>query len=110
MRKILTALTYAAVALTTAYGAYVWGWHQGMRYHSVEAGLSEAKVSLSAAQSLRARDPQLALELLEANISWMDTSLHFEAESLPEDQRGNYDIVMRRLQSYKQAYAHPGSR
>lgn len=110
MRKILIAATYVGLALATTYGTYLWGWYAGVSYHAVEAGLSEAKVSLSAAQSLRARDPELALELLEANISWMDASLQFESQRLPEDQRGNYDIVMRRLQSYKQAYAAHGSR
>lgn len=106
MRRILCGLAYAAVALGAAYCAYVWGWHDGTRYHTVESGLSEANVSLSAARSLRARDPQLALELLEANITWVDASLQFEGRSLPEEQRGDYEIVMRRLESYKQAYGN----
>lgn len=110
MKKLLTGLTCSAVLLATAYGAYLLGWYRGMSYHALEAGLSEAKVSLSAAQSLRARDPELALELLEANIAWMDTSLQFEGRALTEEQRGNYDIVMRRLESYKAAYSDRGTR
>lgn len=110
MSKILTALAFAAVALTFAYGAYLWGWYEGSSHYAVESGLSDAKISLSAAQSLRARDPQLALELLEANIAWMDTSLTFEGETLRDEQRGDYDIVMQRLERYKTAYAMIGSR
>lgn len=107
MWLILLQLTLSAVA---AYGGYLWGWHEGQSYHAVISGLSEANANLSAARSLRASDPDLALELLESNLSWVDTSLQFEALDLPKDQRGNYDIVMERLESYKRAYSTHSSR
>lgn len=109
MKRVLAGLAYAALALSASGAAYLWGYHRGMSYHAVLSGMSEAKWSLSAAQSLRARDPRLALELLEANISWMDVSLEFEDEDVPAAERGNYDIVKRRLDDYRRRYGAPGS-
>ena len=67
------------------------------------------RVSLAAAESLRERDAALALELLDANIAWMHTSLLID-ENVPREELGNFEIVKRRLEAYRQAYGLPGAR
>lgn len=109
MKKLMIGLAYGALLVAVALGGYVWGWYQGLNYHAVVSGMSEAKWSLSAAQSLRQRDPGLALELLEANISWVDATLQLEPADVPSQERANYDIVLRRLAEYKAAYGRSDS-
>lgn len=101
MKRVVFATAYAALLVAVAYGTYVFGWYQGLTYHSVVAGLSEAKVTVAAAQSLRQAEPQLALELLETNIHWMDRALTASADDVPANEQGNFDIVMRRLREYE---------
>lgn len=108
MKRAVFAIAYAALLIAVAYGTYVWGWYQGLTYHSVVAGLSEAKVSVAAAQSLRQAEPQLALELLETNIHWMDHALTASAGDVPPSEQGNFDIVMRRLREYESAHGTLG--
>ena len=109
MKKLVFALVYFALLLGASYGSYVWGWYEGLNYHAVVSTLAEARVSLSAAESLRDRDPVLALELLEANIEWMHSSLLID-EHVPDEELGNFEIVKRRLEAYQRAYGVPGAR
>lgn len=94
-----------ALVAATSYGSYVWGWYHGQEYHSVVAGMSEATVALSAARSLRQSDPELALELLEADITWMNTALRDHRLEIPAHIRGNLELVLKRLRSYEDDYA-----
>ncbi len=109
MRKLMIGLAFAALLVATASGSYIWGWYAGLNHHAVLSGMSEAKWSLAAAKSLRMRDPALALELLESNISWLDASLNLEPADVPASERANYRLVLQRLEEYKQAYALPVS-
>lgn len=104
MKRIAFALIYVALLGATAFTCYTWGWYSGLSYHSVVSGMSEAKWSLSAARSLRQSDPALALELLEANISWADMALGDVIAEVPDEQRPNYALVMRHLKDYKDRY------
>lgn len=70
--------------------------------------MSEAKVSLDAARSIRQADPQLALELLDANISWMSASLSDTSLEVPEAERANYEMVLERLRHYRAQYGRTG--
>lgn len=108
MKRAVVAFAYAALLVAVAYGSYVWGWYQGLTYHSVVAGLSEAKVTMAAAQSLHQEEPQLALELLESNIRWMDIALTASVHDVPASEQGNFDIVMRRLREYENDHGTPG--
>lgn len=108
MKRALAAIAYSALLLAVAYGTYVFGWYQGLNYHAVVAGLSEAKVSMAAAQSLRQAEPLLALELLEGNITWMDHSLTASAADVPAHEQANFDIVMRRLRDYEKTHLRSG--
>ena len=108
-RRFLAIGAYLVLTLTAIYGAYVVGWYQGLSYHAVLSGMSEAKWSLSAARSLRNQDPTLALELLEANISWADVNLRDSVNDVPLGQEGNYLIVLRDLQKYHELYGATGS-
>jgi hypothetical protein len=105
MKRLSATVALVALLAATGYGSYLWGWYSGHEYHSVVAGISEAKSSLSAAQSLRQSDPELALELLEASISWMDTTLRDERLVIPAEQRGDFDLVLARLQRYHNDYS-----
>ncbi len=109
MARVLRPLSYLALAAATAWGGYSVGWYRGLTYHSVVSGMSEARWSMSAARSIRQSDPELALELLDANISWMNLSLRRNAALVPPEQRGNYDIVIRRLQEYQDELADPAT-
>ena len=104
MKRLLFALMYALTIIASSYGGYIWGWYEGFTYQSILAGLAETKVSVSAAKSLRLEDPELALELLESNITWMDMSLNDVADRVPAEEQGNFDIVMRHLAEYRAAY------
>jgi hypothetical protein len=104
MKRLLFATVYALTITASSYAGYIWGWYDGFTYQSIIAGLAETKVSVSAAKSLRLEDPELALELLESNISWMDMSLTDAADSVPPEEKGNFDIVMRHLAEYRAAY------
>lgn len=108
MKRILGVVTCIAILLGAAYGGYVWGWYRGAEYYAVVSGMSEAKVSLNAARSIRQADPQLALELLDANISWMSASLSDTSLDVPEAERGNYEIVLERLRHYRAEYGRTG--
>lgn len=110
MKRLLGVCAYLAVTVTVAYGAYVFGWYRGLTYHAVISGMSEAKWSLSAARSIRQADPALALELLDANISWADISLRDGIKDVPLGHEGNYLIVLRSLADYRRAYGQPGAR
>ena len=105
MKRLSATLVLVALAAGTTYGAYVWGWYRGHEYHSVIAGMSEATVALSAARSLRQSDPELALELLEADISWVSTVLRDNRLEIPAHVRGNFELVLQRLRSYQIEYA-----
>lgn len=107
MVRALRFLSYLTLAAVAAWGGYVVGWYRGLTYHSVVASMSEAKWSMSVARSIRNSEPELALELLEANINWTDMSLRNGAQDVPKDERGNYEIVMRRLREYRQEFAEP---
>jgi len=109
MKRIVRACLFAALLIATSYGSYVWGWYQGLNYDAVVSGMSEAKWSLSAARSIRQSDPQLALELLDANISWADVNLRDSAADVPAAHEGNYAIVLKALQEYRDQYAAAGS-
>ncbi len=108
MKRALAVIAFIAISCSAAYGGYVWGWYRGFEYHSVVSGMSEAKVSLSAARSIRQADPQLALELLDANISWMSVSLSDTALDVPEAERANYEMVLERLRHYRAEYGRAG--
>jgi len=110
MKRLFAILVLVALFGATSYGAYVWGWYRGHEYHSVVAGMSEATVALSAARSLRQSDPQLALELLEADITWMNATLRDDRLEIPADARANFDLVLARLRSYQNDYAAPAGR
>ncbi len=102
MKKRLVAFAaWSALTAAACWGAYVWGWYDGLSYHAVVSSMSEAKWSMSAAQSIRQEDPQLALELLDANIGWTALALHDVADAVPTAERGNYEIVMKRLADYR---------
>jgi hypothetical protein len=107
MKRLLFAAVYALMLIGSSYAGYIWGWYDGFTYQSIIAGLSEAKVSVSVAKSLRLEDPELALELLESNISWMDRALADTADVVPADQQGNFDIVMRYMADYRATYGAP---
>lgn len=108
MKRAFAAIAYSALLVAVAYGTYILGWYQGLSYHAVVAGLSEAKVSVAAAQSLRQAEPLLALELLEGNITWMNHSLTESADDVPAGEQANFDIVMRRLRDYEKSRLQPG--
>ncbi len=108
MKRILAVLVFLAVFPSAAYGGYLWGWYRGFEYHSVVSGMSEAKVSLNAARSIRQADPQLALELLDANISWMTASLNDTSLDVPEAERLNYELVLERLRHYHAEFGRTG--
>ena len=108
MQRILAVVICLAIFSGATYSGYIWGWYRGFEYHSVVSGLSEAKVSLDAARSIRQADPQLALELLDANISWMSASLSDTSLDVPEAERGNYDMVLERLRHYRDRYGRTG--
>ncbi len=108
MKRTLAVLALIALISGVAYGSYVWGWYRGTEYHSVVSGMSEAKVSLDAARSIRQADPQLALELLDANISWMSASLSDTSLEVPEAERANYEMVLERLRHYRAQYGRTG--
>ena len=102
MKKRLFALAaWSALTAAACWGTYVWGWYDGLSYHAVVSSMSEAKWSMSAAQSIRQADPELALELLDANIGWTTIALHEVADEVPPSERGNYEIVMKRLAAYR---------
>lgn len=101
LKKLSIVLACAALVACVAWGAYVLGWYRGMGHHAVVASMSEARWSLAAAESLRKRHPELALELLEAELVWIETSLRLEPRDVPDQQRGNYEIVLRRLEQYR---------
>ena len=105
MKRAFAVLVVLALLVGSSYTTYVWGWYRGMEYHSVIAGMSEAKVALSAARSLRQSDPELALELLEANISWMNAALHDSRITIPESERANFEIVLASLRDYYDRYS-----
>ena len=105
MKRIGATLVLLALVAASSYGSYVWGWYQGQEYHSVVAGMSEATVALSAARSLRQSDPELALELLEADITWMNAALRDRRLEVPEHVRGNFELVLERLRDYQDDYA-----
>ena len=107
MKRLLFALVYALTIIGSSYGGYIWGWYDGFMYQSIVAGLAETKVSVSAAKSLRLQDPELALELLESNITWMNMSLTDAADQVPPEEQGNFEIVMRYLADYRAAYGAP---
>lgn len=105
MKRLAALTVLVALVLASSYSAYVLGWYRGHEYQSVVSGMSEAKVALSAARSLRQSDPDLALELLEANISWMNAMLHDRQLRIPADQRGNFELVLDSLHNYYDEFA-----
>lgn len=105
MKRFAATLVLLALVAATSYGSYVWGWYRGHEYQSVVAGMSEATVALSAARSLRQSDPALALELLEADIAWMNTALRDQRLEIPAHIRGNLELVLTRLRTYQNDYA-----
>jgi len=110
MKKLSATLLLIAVLAATSYGAYVWGWYRGHEYHSVVAGISEATVALSAARSLRQSDPELALELLEADIIWMSAALTDDRLEIPAHAQGNHELVLQQLRRYQDDFAPPAGR
>lgn len=100
-KRFLLFAAWAALTAAACWGTYVWGWYDGLSYHAVVSSMSEAKWSMSAAQSIRQADPELALELLDANIGWTAFALTESADEVPREQRGNYEIVMKRLREYR---------
>ena len=50
----------------------------------------------------------LALELLDANISWMSASLSDTSLDVPEAEQGNYEMVLERLRHYRDRYGRTG--
>ena len=109
MKKLAFLLVYFALLAGCTYAAFVWGWNEGVNRHAVMTSLADTRVSLSAAESLRADDAALALEVLDANLSWMHSSLLLDPE-VPEDQRGTFETVMRRLEAYRSAHGRSGAR
>ena len=105
MKRLSATLVLLALVTASSYSTYIWGWYQGHEYHSVVAGMSEASAALSAARSLRQSDPELALELLEANISWLDSALRDDHLEIPAHERGNFELVLQRLRTYHDQYA-----
>jgi len=105
MKRFAALTVLVALVLASSYSAYVLGWYRGHEYQAVLSGMSEAKVALSAARSLRQSDPELALELLEANISWMNAMLHDQQLRIPENERGNFQLVLDGLHSYYDEFA-----
>jgi len=105
MKRLYATLVLVAVVAATSYGSYIWGWYSGHEYHSVVAGMSQATAALSAARSLRQSDPELALELLEADIAWMSARLRDDRLEIPSVERGNLELVLERLRSYHDDYA-----
>ncbi len=105
MKRLSATLVLVALVAATTYGAYVWGWYRGHEYHSVVAGMSAATVALSAARSLRQSDPELALELLEADITWMNATLTDDWLEVPDHLRANFELVLKRLRNYQNDYA-----
>ena len=105
MKRLAAITVVVALVLASSYSTYVLGWYRGHEYQAVVSGMSEAKVALSAARSLRQSDPELALELLEANISWMNAMLHDQQLRIPNDQRGNFQLVLDSLHSYYDEFA-----
>jgi hypothetical protein len=105
MKRASAIVVLLALVAGSSYGTYIFGWYQGHEYHSVVAGMSEASAALSAARSLRQADPALALELLEANISWLDSALRDDHLEIPVTERGNFELVLQRLRSYHDQYA-----
>ncbi|NKB86786.1 MAG: hypothetical protein GKS06_01000 [Acidobacteria bacterium] len=105
MKRLTVVFALLATVAGTAYGSYVWGWYTGHEYQVVVAAMSEAKAALSAAKSLRQSDPELALELLDANISWVTTTLDDARLQIPDDRRADYEMVLARLQDYHDDYA-----
>jgi hypothetical protein len=72
--------------------------------------MAAATVAISAARSLRQSNPELALELLEADITWMDVTLRDDHLEIPAHARANFELVLKRLQSYHNDYvANSGS-
>ena len=105
MKRLPHVLALLALVASTAYGAYLLGWYRGHEYQVVTAGISEAKAALSAAKSLRQSDPELALELLEANISWVSATLRDDHLEIPDEQRADFEMVLTRPQAYHDDYA-----
>ncbi len=110
MKRLSATLVLLALVAATTYGSYVWGWYHGHEYQSVVAGMSEATVALSAARSLRQSDPALALELLEADITWMSATLTDARLEIPASERANLELVLKRLRSYQNDYATTAGR
>jgi hypothetical protein len=109
MKRLLFTAVLVAVTAAAGCGIYVVGWYQGLEYHSVVAGMSETRLSLSAARSLRQSDPELALELLEENIAWMNQLLRDDALQIPEHERGNLKLVLANLDRYHAEFAADNS-
>jgi len=110
MKRLSATLVLLALVAATSYGSYLWGWYRGHEYHSVVAGMSEATVALAAARSLRQSDPALALELLEADITWMNAALTDDRLEVPARERANLDLVLKRLRSYQDDFAGSAGR
>ena len=110
MKRIAVALAYVALTLAFGYGSYVWGWYRGLNYLAVVNDITEAEIAMAAARSLREQNPQLALELLDAGISWREAALNF-AEDVPLEHLDDYETVRDRLRAYQEEYAAaPGQR
>ncbi len=109
MKRLLLTTALVAVTAAACYGTYVVGWYQGLEYHSVVAGMSETRLTLSAARSLRQSDPDLALELLEENIAWMNQLLRDDELRIPEHERDNLRLVLENLDRYTAEYAADSS-
>lgn len=107
MKNMTIGLTLVSLMAAIACGGYLWGYHEGVNDHAVISGMSEANWSLAAARSLRYDEPRLALELLESNLLWVDSALRLDPESVPENERGNYLLVLDRLERYRAAYWSP---
>ncbi len=110
MKRLSAILVLATMVAATSYGTYVWGWYSGHEYQSAVAGMSSAAVSISAARSLRQSNPELALQLLETDMAWMNATLSNHRLTIPAHERVNLENVLSRLQSYQDDYAaNPGS-
>jgi hypothetical protein len=105
MKRLSLVFAMLTLVVGTAYGAYLLGWYRGNEYQVVTAGISEAKAALSAAKSLRQSDPDLALELLDANISWVSATLRDDRLEISAEQRADFEMVLTRLQAYHDDYA-----
>jgi hypothetical protein len=109
MKRLFLTTAIVAVTAAACYGTYVVGWYHGLEYHSVVAGMSETRLSLSAARSLRQADPDLALELLDENISWMNQLLRDDKLEIPEQERANLRLVLDNLDRYHAEFAADGN-